>query len=200
MLRIIIFLLCWFFSVNCFSQDQIITGQVTYSVFPLSGAKIKVIGKGIETKSDSIGKFSINATIGDSLLIELSDFKPSKVEIKNMDYLKIKLSFVVPLNPKIKAEFPGGSTEFNAYLIRGLRKIGKSKLHGKVFVSFIIDTTGLVMPRYTSIIRKPKEMEGSAINDYLKKVVKVINNSPAWKPAYMDGKKARGSFTIPIEI
>lgn len=67
----------------------------------------------------------------------------------------------------------------------------KQKIEGKVFVSFVIDTTGLV----TNV----KVMRG--VHPLLDaEAIRVVEALPRWEPAKQRGKKVRISYTVPIQF
>ena len=67
----------------------------------------------------------------------------------------------------------------------------KQKIEGKVFVSFVIDTTGLV----TNV----KVMRG--VHPLLDaEAIRVVEALPRWEPAKQRGKKVRVSYTVPVQF
>lgn len=90
----------------------------------------------------------------------------------------------------IMPEFSGGSV--NKYIADNLRYPAAAKekgIEGKVYVQFIVDTTGKVI--YPKIIRGVSpELDAEAL--------RLIREMPEWKPATNFGKPVTMSYTLPI--
>lgn len=100
-----------------------------------------------------------------------------------------------------KTEFPGGQTKFNEYVVSNLQHPTKKRKHGRIYVFLVIDTTGLVMPSKTKILRPNNETlseEIHKLND--NEIIRVVNESPAWIPARQRGKKVRQQWTSMISF
>jgi periplasmic protein TonB len=80
------------------------------------------------------------------------------------------------------AEFPGGVTAWQRYVDRNIKypkRAYKAEIQGIVSINFIIDTTG-----NTGDIFPFHSVEYSLDE----KAMRIIRNSPRWKPAIQDGK------------
>lgn len=88
------------------------------------------------------------------------------------------------------ASFPGGIEKFSKYIATNLVP-DKSYTPGlKGFYTFVIETDG----RLTNIkaLRNPFSAEMN------RRVIKMLENSPAWKPGMQNGKVVRSQYTVPI--
>ena len=88
--------------------------------------------------------------------------------------------------------FPGGLDAFYAYLGKTLNYPSQAKrqgVSGKVFVEFVVDKDGSL-----SNIRVMKGI-GAGCDE---EAVRVIKNSPHWKPGKQRGKAVRVRMVVPI--
>lgn len=96
-------------------------------------------------------------------------------------------------NAEVMPEFPGGEAALSKYIEDNIaypqNAIDVNK-EGTVRVSFVIDEKGNVVQPAT---------EGTALGDGLdEEAVKVVNQSPAWKPGTVKGKPVKTRLTLPI--
>lgn len=68
-----------------------------------------------------------------------------------------------------------------------------SNIQGKVFVSFIIDTSGKI--RDSKILRSPQNCKALEIE-----ALRVVNKMPKWNPGKDKGKKVEVQFNLPINF
>ena len=98
-------------------------------------------------------------------------------------------------------EFPGGQSKFKEYVANNLRHPTKKEKHGKIYVMFVIDTTGQVLTSKTKILRPKNETLSEEIHKlYDTEIIRVVNESPAWIPAQQRGKRVRQQWTLPISF
>ena len=90
----------------------------------------------------------------------------------------------------VPPEYPGGVNAFLTYVATNLKGI-RTKSTGRILVSFVIEKDGSV-----SNVRIVRSLEESVD----KKVIKVIKNSPRWKPGEQNGKLVRVSYSLPLKI
>jgi TonB family protein len=91
-------------------------------------------------------------------------------------------------------EFPGGKTAMVAWINANLKypeKALKAGISGKVYVSFIISSTGKVK---NAIINKSVS---PSLND---EAIRVISNMPDWKPGSQGGKPVDVQMQVPVEF
>ncbi len=98
------------------------------------------------------------------------------------------------VNPTTPASFPGGMENFYKYVINTIRMprdaIGIS---GKVFVEFVIDSTGHILPEDIRVIK-------SLSKSCDKEAVRIIRGSPSWIPARENDKPVRQKMVLPISF
>ncbi|GAB3915457.1 M56 family metallopeptidase [Mucilaginibacter boryungensis] len=91
-------------------------------------------------------------------------------------------------------EFPGGLPAFGNYLSKNIRYPAVARenhVQGKVFLTFVVEKDGSI----TDI--KVLRGIGSGADE---EAVRVIKNSPKWKPAMQNGRLVRAQFTVPISF
>lgn len=90
--------------------------------------------------------------------------------------------------------FPGGLKAMRVFLAMNVkypREAIQSKIHGKVYVNFVVDELGDVT--------KVKIIKGaSKVLD--EEAIRVINLMPKWEPGRMEGKAVKVSYTVPINF
>lgn len=90
-------------------------------------------------------------------------------------------------------EFPGGMQALMKHLrdnIKYPESSRKSKHQGKVFVDFVVNTTGS--------IQDAKVLKSSGDENLDKEALRVVENMPKWIPAKQGGKPVRMKFTLPV--
>ena len=95
---------------------------------------------------------------------------------------------------EIMPEFPGGTEALLKYISDNIQYPQYAKEHnieGKVFVNFVIDTTGKVI-RVKVVKGVDPSLDAEA--------VRVIESLPLWKPGMQKGKPVMVLFTIPINF
>ncbi|MFM6975838.1 MAG: TonB family protein [Sphingobacteriaceae bacterium] len=89
-------------------------------------------------------------------------------------------------------EFKGGNKKWLKYLNRNLKYPARAQeqhVQGRVFVSFIIEPNGSLSN--FKLIRGI----GSGCDE---EAMRVLKNSPDWKPGILDGKPVRTSYVLPV--
>lgn len=89
-----------------------------------------------------------------------------------------------------KPQFPGGETKFNHFIIENLSLTEYTEPELILF-QFVITTEGKLED---AKIIKGKNNE---VND---KIIKMLQNSPLWTPAELNGEKVKVKITYPIRI
>lgn len=90
--------------------------------------------------------------------------------------------------------FPGGYDQFRTYLRNSVQypvKARKNKIGGRVVLSFIIDTDGLV---------KEAKVIQSAGNGLDEEAIRIIQHSPRWNPGIQNGAPIRVMHQIGINF
>jgi protein TonB len=90
---------------------------------------------------------------------------------------------------EVHPEFPGGIKNFYAFVAKNYKMPNEEELKGIVFVIFVVEKDGSL----TDIkIFKDIGFETG------KEAIRVLKLSPKWKPAELNGKKVRCSYSLPI--
>jgi TonB family protein len=91
-------------------------------------------------------------------------------------------------------EYPGGSSALRDFIAREIRypmEARTGKIQGKVFVSFVVSSTGKV----------EEAMVVKSVNPLLDaEALRVVNRMPDWKPARQRGQAVSVAYTLPIEF
>ena len=91
-------------------------------------------------------------------------------------------------------EFPGGLMAWSTYLEKNVKYPAidrDNNTQGKVLVSFVVEPSGKLSD--VSAVRGPSETLKA-------EAVRVIANSPAWKPGLQKGKSVRVQYTVPVNF
>lgn len=91
------------------------------------------------------------------------------------------------------ATFEGGMDNFYNVIRENLRFPEEGKA-GRVFIKFVIDTTGKMTD--FEIMESPSEQNSSEVL----RMMNVINEKYSWKPATSRGKKIKARMAIPIKF
>lgn len=116
---------------------------------------------------------------------------------------KDKLKGDIILVAEQMPEFPGGETAFMEYISKNLEypKLAKEKgIEGKVYIQFDIDSVGKVVN--AKVIAQRLRGKDADKDDYClgQCALKVVADSPAWKPAVQYGKKVTIRMRVPISF
>lgn len=91
-------------------------------------------------------------------------------------------------------EFPGGDLALRKYLASEIKYPAialENGIHGKVFVSFVIDETGNIAS--VDLLR--------GVDIFLdKEALRVVKSLPKWKPGKQGGKPVKVRFSVPIQF
>lgn len=185
------------FSVSC---QRLVSGKVTemYSGKSIQGAKVSMPSKNVTLITDSLGVFMVEGD-RDTILIEHKEFETVKVRIPASGPLSVSLRkahaegdiYTVVQHP---AYFPGGMNAFSKYLNENLvfpEEAKKAGIMGRVFVEFVIDTTGSVMPNEVKVI---KSLDPACD----KEAIRLIKSSPKWFSAITREKRVRQKMMFPV--
>lgn len=113
-----------------------------------------------------------------------------------------KLFFIVSIqlltfnlfSQNMQTEFHGGAPKLYEYINKNLKfpQDAKAKgVSGKVFIEFYVNTDGTIDEESVKIVKSlHKSCDAEAI--------RLIKNSPKWKPALEGGKPVKQKFVMPI--
>jgi len=95
---------------------------------------------------------------------------------------------------EIAPEYPGGNAEMFKFLARNIKyptRASKADVGGKVFVSFVVTSTG--------DIEDVKILKGIGYGCD-EEAARVVSKFPKWTPGKQDGKAVSTKFTVPINF
>ena len=90
--------------------------------------------------------------------------------------------------------FPGGALELRRFIARSVKypaEAIKEKAQGKVYISFVVNSTGKV---------GNAKIEQSVSPALDAEAIRVVSMMPDWKPGMQRGKAVSVEYTIPIEF
>jgi TonB family protein len=108
-------------------------------------------------------------------------------EIKAMANAEVVFSFA-----EKQPAFPGGEKALMEFLktnIKYPKRAQRNRVHGTVYISFVVTKTGEVTE--AKVIRSVDE-------DLDTETLRVINSMPRWEPGTMNGKKVNVQYTLPV--
>jgi TonB family protein len=89
-------------------------------------------------------------------------------------------------------QFPGGLKAWNEYISKNLKypsKARENNIEGRVILSFVVDTDGSIED-----IKVLRGIGAGADEE----AVRIVAQSPKWKPVLKDGVPAKAAYTMPI--
>ncbi|RYU92520.1 TonB family protein [Mucilaginibacter terrigena] len=110
--------------------------------------------------------------------------------ISGEEFLKIKDSVFEKVD--VSPSFPGGDSAFGKYLSRNIRypaRARENNVQGRVVITFIVEKDGTI-----TNIRVLRGL-GSGLDE---ESVRVLAESPKWKPGLSKGKPVRVQYSVPI--
>lgn len=96
--------------------------------------------------------------------------------------------------PDEQAEFPGGTSEFNRYILTNLKVSDSVLLEGpfsKIYARFVVEIDGSI----TNV-----EILRGVHPEIDREVKRVLRTMPRWTPAKQQGKAVRSKYVVPIRI
>lgn len=86
-------------------------------------------------------------------------------------------------------EFPGGQVGFAEYISKSYKLPNVKGLSGRVFVDFVVEKDGTLTD--IKVIRDLGYGTGP-------EAIRVLSNSPLWRPGTQDGKPIRVRYSLPL--
>jgi protein TonB len=146
---------------------------------PPTVKELEVADPGQKTvKGDPNADIKIDEPVGNSDVKQVTEEDPNKIFT------------AVEKEPS----FPGGEEAFRNYLGKNIKYPAIAKennTQGKVFLSFVVEKDGSLTD--IKIVRDI----GSGCGD---EAVRVLRNSPHWKPGIQNGRPVRVAYTIPVSF
>ena len=90
-----------------------------------------------------------------------------------------------------KPEYPHGIGEFYKYIGKNYKTPNVSGLHGKIFVTFVVEKDGSITD--IKILRDVGYGTGE-------EAIRVLKNCKKWSAGEQDGQKVRVLYSLPINI
>jgi Ca-activated chloride channel family protein len=165
-------------------------GEVTTINQPLPlpyGVSNYAVGGGKKSYAKRAGGYASAPVLTECLAAEEVDISYSDRETQHEMTVKFEKIEKMP-------EFTGGLDAFNKYIndnIKYPQELMAKRVTGRVFVEFTVNTDGSI-----SNIRILRGLH--PLLD--KEVIRLLEQSPRWKPGIKGGKAARISVTIPVLI
>ena len=128
-LQIVFLLFVLVSSQNVLAQNSLITGKVTDDIGPLPGVNILIKETGNGTSTDDEGKFSINASIGQTIVFSYVGFETVEVLLENDDPLDITLN--ISASTLDEVVMVGYGKEKRANLTGAISTIDEEAIQGK---------------------------------------------------------------------
>jgi len=170
---------------------------------PVKDASITHIGTNIKTTSNALGFFQLQVDSIVTIEIASSDYPTMQVKLPEANSFKIELTKQTITNKQVDevftkyeepASFPGGMQSFYSYIYKNLKspkEVKNGSISGKVFVEFVIDSTGHIPHNEIKIkqgLCKPCDEEA----------IRLIKGSPKWNPGVQRDKPVRYRMILPI--
>ena len=128
-------------------------------------------------------------TVYDGRIIEMAGGHLLR-KVEGPDHEARMKEFLSPdVYPKFKGQGPDAFSKWVSAHLKYPPEAKKSMIDGTVMVKFVIGTNGGV---------QEVEVVKGLLPALDQEAVRVIKNSPKWKPAMKDGKPVRTSYTIPV--
>ena len=171
----------------------------------VTGAIVKIVGSMKGTVTDTEGRFSLEANIGDKVEVSYVGMETATFEVNSKEatdfYVGLrregqggstdggdKVFDVVDEMP----QFPGGPAELMKFLqmhIRYPKEAMEKGEQGRVIVNFVVEKDGSIGD--TKIITSISPL----LDD---EALRVVNAMPQWTPGKQSGEPVRVKYTIPV--
>ena len=171
----------------------------------VTGAIVKIVGSTKGTVTDTEGRFSLEANIGDKIEVSYVGMETATFEVNSKEatdfYVGLrkegqggstdggdKVFDVVDEMP----QFSGGTPELMKFLqmnIRYPKEAQDSGKQGRVIVSFVIEKDGSIGD--TKIIASSSPLLDA-------EALRVVKAMPAWIPGKRQGESVRVKYTLPV--
>lgn len=148
--------------------------KVVEEIKTIEELKDKNVGtKDIEGKED--GKIVIDAPSGDG---------PATSQV-------VEATDQVYVSVQVQPEFPGGMDKFRNYVAKNFRVPEDQDISGRIIVQFVVERDGSLTD-----IKVMRDLGYGTKNE----AIRLLKNSPKWKPGIQNGKPVRVLYSLPISI
>ena len=168
---------------------------------PVIGAVVKNVRtqKGVVT--DKEGRFSIEATAGDQVVVSYAGYEPFAMGVSKA-FSDDGSKYIVPLRHvntgktfdvvEEMPQFPGGPAALFEFLSKNIqypKDAEKAKLQGRVIVTFVVKKDGSITDAKVVKSVAPS-LDAEAL--------RVINAMPNWTPGKQGGQPVNVKYTVPL--
>ena len=168
---------------------------------PVIGAVVKNVRtqKGVVT--DKEGRFSIEATAGDQVVVSYAGYEPFALGVSKV-FSDNGSKYIVPLRHvntgktfdvvEEMPQFPGGPSALFEFLSKNMqypKDAEKAKLQGRVIVTFVVKKDGSITDAKVVKSVAPS-LDAEAL--------RVINAMPNWAPGRQGGQPVNVKYTVPL--
>ena len=168
---------------------------------PVIGAVVKNVRtqKGVVT--DKEGRFSIEATAGDQVVVSYAGYEPFALGVSKV-FSDNGSKYIVPLRHvntgktfdvvEEMPQFPGGPAALFEFLSKNIqypKDAEKAKLQGRVIVTFVVKKDGSIADAKVVKSVAPS-LDAEAL--------RVINAMPNWTPGRQGGQPVNVKYTVPL--
>ena len=168
---------------------------------PVIGAVVKNVRTQKSVVTDKEGRFSIEATAGDQVVVSYAGYEPFALGVSKV-FSDNGSKYIVPLRHvntgktfdvvEEMPQFPGGPAalfEFISENIQYPKDAEKAKLQGRVIVTFVVKKDGSITDAKVVKSVAPS-LDAEAL--------RVINAMPNWAPGKQGGQPVNVKYTVPL--
>ena len=170
---------------------------------PVIGAVVKNVRTQKSVVTDKEGRFSIEATAGDQVVVSYAGYEPFALGVSKA-FSDDGSKYIVPLRHvntgktfdvvEEMPQFPGGPSKLFEFLAKNVNyptEAEKANIQGRVIATFVVEKDGSI-----SNVKVVKSVDPLLDAE----AVRVINAMPNWLPGKQNGKEVRVKYTVPISF
>ena len=168
---------------------------------PVIGAVVKNVRTQKSVVTDKEGRFSIEATAGDQVVVSYAGYEPFALGVSKV-FSDNGSKYIVPLRHvntgktfdvvEEMPQFPGGPSALFEFLSKNMqypKDAEKAKLQGRVIVTFVVKKDGSITDAKVVKSVAPS-LDAEAL--------RVINAMPNWAPGRQGGQPVNVKYTVPL--
>ena len=168
---------------------------------PVIGAVVKNVRTQKSVVTDKEGRFSIEATAGDQVVVSYAGYEPFALGVSKV-FSDNGSKYIVPLRHintgktfdvvEEMPQFPGGPSALFEFLSKNIqypKDAEKAKLQGRVIVTFVVKKDGSITDAKVVKSVAPS-LDAEAL--------RVINAMPNWTPGKQGGQPVNVKYTVPL--
>ena len=168
---------------------------------PVIGAVVKNVRTQKSVVTDKEGRFSIEATAGDQVVVSYAGYEPFALGVSKV-FSDNGSKYIVPLRHVNTGktfdvvdempQFPGGPAALFEFLSKNIqypKDAEKAKLQGRVIVTFVVKKDGSITDAKVVKSVAPS-LDAEAL--------RVINAMPNWAPGRQGGQPVNVKYTVPL--